>query len=230
MVSFTLKNGTIVDFLHNGLIAQLAPLDQKLLLQKAQLINFNAGQILGHSNESPSQIFFLIQGSVALFVCKKPNDIRSGLAVGLVGSEGALGLQNALGLTAGNLTFIAQSPGRAYVVNAGIAMRLVRRKSAVMLAVVRYLWSEYESLTRFAAMSHNQDVRLRLAYWLLLSAQRCAPDALVLTHSQISQMLGVRRVSITLAAREMKLMGLIHYSRGHIQLKNIEALQRLADS
>jgi Mn-dependent DtxR family transcriptional regulator len=43
-------------------------------------------------------------------------------------------------------------------------------------------------------------------------------------------MLGVRRVSITLAAREMKLMGLIHYSRGHIQLKNIEALQRLADS
>lgn len=65
MVSFTLKNGTIVDFLHNGLIAQLAPLDQKLLLQKAQLINFNAGQILGHSNESPLQTFFLVQGSVA---------------------------------------------------------------------------------------------------------------------------------------------------------------------
>ena len=79
-------------------------------------------------------------------------------------------------------------------------------------------------------MSHAQDVRLRLAHWLLLSMQRSAPDALLLTHAHIAHMLGVRRVSITLAAREMKTMGLISYSRGHIQIKDSEALERLANS
>ena len=52
----------------------------------------------------------------------------------------------------------------------------------------------------------------------------------VLTHAHIAHMLGVRRVSITLAAREMKMMGLISYSRGHIQIKDPEALERLANS
>ena len=218
-----------MEFLYNGLIAQLAPLDQKLLLQKAQIITFRAGEVLRLSGDRTSKIYFLTKGSVALFVANKVNDIRSGLAVGLVGSEGALGLQVALGLGTGNLTLIAQSSGQAYAVDAALATRLVKRKTGLLHAFVGYLWTEYESLTRFAAMSHNQDVRFRYAHWLLLSAQRCAPDALILTHSQIAYMLGLRRVSITLAARELKAMGLIAYSRGHIQLKNPEALQRLID-
>jgi CRP-like cAMP-binding protein len=219
-----------VKFLYNGLIAQLAPLDQKLLLQKAQIITFHAGEVLSHTSEQAPNIYFPVKGVVALFVANKVNDISSGLAVGLVGSEGALGLQNALGLGASNLTLIAQSTGEAYVVNGAIAMRLVRRKSGVLIAFARYLWTEYESLTKFAGMSHNQDIRARYAHWLLLSAQRCAPDALLLTHSQIGHMLGVRRVSITLVAKELKAMGLVAYSRGHIQLRNPEALQRLVDA
>ena len=217
-------------FLYNGLIAQLAPLDQKLLLQKAQIITFRAGEVLSHPSEQAPNIYFPVKGAVALFVANKVNDISSGLAVGLVGSEGALGLQIALGLGASNLTLIAQSTGEAYVVNGAIAMRLVRRKSGMLIAFARYLWTEYESLTKFAAMSHNQDIRARYAHWLLLSAQRCAPDALLLTHSQIGHMLGVRRVSITLVAKELKAMGLVAYSRGHIQLRNPEALQRLVDA
>ena len=79
-------------------------------------------------------------------------------------------------------------------------------------------------------MSHTQEVRLRLANWLLLSVHRCAPDALLLRHANIARMLGVRRVSITFASREMKMMGLISYSRWHIQIKDPEALKRLANS
>jgi CRP-like cAMP-binding protein len=98
----------------------------------------------------------------------------------------------------------------------------------VQLAFTRYLWTAYEGVTAMAAKSHSEDIRLRLAHWLLLSAQRCAPDALALTHAHIARMLGVRRASISLAAREMKLSGLINYSRGQIQLKKMKELQRLA--
>ena len=219
-----------MEFLYNGLIAQLAPLDQKLLLQKAQIITYRAGEVLNFANDKASNIYFPTKGSVALFVANNVNDISSGLAVGLVGSEGALRLQVALGLGAGNLKLIAQSSGEAYVVEAAFAAHLVKRKPDLLLAFMNYLWTEYESLTRFVAMSHNHDIRLRYAHWLLLSAQRCAPDALILTHSQAAYMLGVRRVSITLAARELKAMGLIAYSRGHIQLKNPDALHNLIEN
>jgi CRP-like cAMP-binding protein len=225
-----MKTGWFVNFLHNGLIAQLAPPDQALLLRKAQIVRFNAGDVLGASASESSHIFFITSGAVALFACKKKNDVSSGLAVGLVGAEGVLGLQLALGLGAGSLSFIAQSPGAAYVIDSAWAARLVRRKSALLREFASYLWRQYEDVTRIAGITHTQDVRLRLAHWLLLSAQRCAPDALMLTHAHIAHMLGVRRVSITLAAREMKMMGLISYSRGHIQFKNPEALQGLVDS
>lgn len=212
----------------NGLIAQLAPSDQALLLRNAPLVHFKAGDVLGESTFETPHIYFLTGGSVALFVGKKQKDLHTGLAVGLVGAEGALDLQLALGLGVSSLMFIAQSPGAAYAVNATLAQRLVRRKASVLLAFARYLWTEYESVASLAALSHTQDIRMRLAHWLLLSAQRCAPDALVLTHAHIAHMLGVRRASISLAARDMKLAGLIHYSRGYIQLKKPEALQRLA--
>ena len=225
-----MKTGWFVNFLHNGLIAQLAPPDQALLLRNAQIVRFNAGDVLGASAPESSHIFFITSGAVALFACKKKNDVSSGLAVGLVGAEGVLGLQLALSLGVGSLSFIAQSPGAAYAIDSAWATRLVRRKSALLLAFASYLWRQYEDVTRIAGITHTQDVRLRLAHWLLLSAQRCAPDALMLTHAHIAHMLGVRRVSITLAAREMKMMGLISYSRGHIQFKNPEALQRLVDS
>jgi CRP-like cAMP-binding protein len=217
-----------VNSLPNGLIAQLAPLDQALLLRNAQIMHFKAGDVLGVSNLETPHIYFLTRGSVALFVGKKPKDIHTGLAVGLVGSEGALDLQLALNLGASSLTFIAQSSGTAYVVQASVTQRLVRRKSALLLTFARYLWTEYESVANLAALSHTQDIRMRLAHWLLLSAQRCAPDALVLTHAHIAHMLGVRRASISLAARDMKMAGLINYSRGHIEFKKPEALQRLA--
>ncbi len=230
MVSLIIKTGWFVNYLHNGLIAQLAPPDQAFLLRKAQIVRFNAGDVLGASASESSQIFFITSGAVALFACKHKHDVSTGLAVGLVGAEGVLGLQLALGLGAGNLSFIAQSPGAAYAVDSAWAARLVQRKSALLLAFACYLWHQYEDVTRIAGMSHTQDVRLRLAHWLLLSVQRCAPDALLLTHAHIAHMLGVRRVSITLAAREMKMMGLISYSRGHIQIKDPEALERLASS
>jgi CRP-like cAMP-binding protein len=64
----------------------------------------------------------------------------------------------------------------------------------------------------------------------MLSVECCAPDGLVLTHAQIAKMLGVRRASISIAAREMKLMRYISYSRGRIELLNLSALKRLANS
>ena len=42
-------------------------------------------------------------------------------------------------------------------------------------------------------------------------------------------MLGVRRASITIAARELKLEGLIDYIRGHIRILDSKALDQILE-
>ena len=218
-----------MDFLANGLLATLTQADQALLLKKTQIVHFKAGDVLATPDSLAPKVFFIVRGVVALFVrnsAKVPDD---GLAVGLVGSEGALGLQWALNLGSGNLTLLVQSPGFAYVMDGSVLQQLIERRPSLMLLFSKYLWSVYEGVSTLAAMAHLNDVKIRLAHWLVMSAKKCGPDPLVITHAHIAQMLGVRRATITLAAREMKMQGLIAYSRGHIEIKKPDMLQRLID-
>jgi len=211
----------------NGLIAQLDAADQALLLRRAKIVTLNVGDILSTPAASPSRIYFPVSGSIALFVGRQGKSTVTGLAVGLIGVEGAAGLQAALGFGSGNLELVVQSAGRAYSVDSVTAQRLVQRRRSMLLQFSRYLWTVYDAIAVLASRLNAQDIKVRLAHWLLLSAQRCAPDPLILTHAQIAQMLGVRRASVSIAAREMKLKRYISYNRGHISMLNVPALQAL---
>lgn len=213
----------------NGLITQLTPADQALLLRRAELVDLNVGELLSSAEEAAtSRIYFPVSGSIALYVGRQEKTLSAGLAVGLIGSEGAAGLQAALGFGAGNLQMVVQSAGQAYVLDGLVAQRLVQRRRALVLIFSRYLWTVFDSMAVLASQLYTQDIKIRLAHWLLLSAQRCAPDPLVLTHAQIAQMLGVRRASVSIAAHEMKLKRYISYNRGRVALLNVPALEALA--
>lgn len=216
----------------NGLMAQLAISDQQLLLKNARLIELKVGDILVSPDSKEPLIYFVTSGAVALYVTHKPGQIDAGLAVGLIGREGALGLQAALGMGMGigNLTLMVQTQGYAHVLEAQRFRLLMKRHPDWLMIISRYLWQIYQDIGRLAALSHVHDVKQRLADWLLLSEQRCGEEQLIMTHAHIALMLGVRRASITLAARQMKLKGLINYSRGCIHLLDKPALQKLASS
>jgi CRP-like cAMP-binding protein len=51
-----------------------------------------------------------------------------------------------------------------------------------------------------------------------------------LTHEHLAHMLGVRRVSITLAAGELREEGLLHYHRGRLHILDLPALMRVGES
>jgi len=214
----------------NGLMAQLAISDQQLLLKNARLIELKVGDILVSPDSKEPLIYFVTSGAVALYVTHKPGQIDAGLAVGLIGREGALGLQAALGMGIGNLTLMVQTQGYAHVLEAQRFRLLMKRHPDWLMIISRYLWQIHQDIGRLAALSHVHDVKQRLADWLLISEQRCGEEQLIMTHAHIALMLGVRRASITLAARQMKLKGLINYSRGYIHLLDKPALQKLASS
>ena len=215
----------------NCLIATLTKADQISLLKGSQKIELRAGADLTNVNQINAKIYFPISGTIALFIGKNGvADTSQGLAIGLIGAEGAAGLQLALGF--GHLPFqlLVQSPGQAYAVDASVAQKLVQNQAQVLLKFSQYLWTLYEQISNFASQAHSKDIKIRLARWLLLSAQRCAPDQLRLTHLHMAKMLGVRRSSISIAAREIKLKRYIYYSRGQISLTNVPALEALSQN
>jgi CRP-like cAMP-binding protein len=216
---------------NNAFISSLTKADQLSLLKGARETVLTAGEILSSPNQNPTHIYFPTRGSIALYISVKGNSHPAqGLAVGLIGAEGAAGLELALGFGRTPFHFIVQSSGHAYAVEADIAKKLIQRRPKVLLKISQQLWSVYESIASFAAKAYTKDIKIRLAHWLLLSASKCSPDPLRLTHLQIAKMLGVRRSSISIAAREIKLKRYINYSRGQVTISDIEALKQLSNS
>jgi Mn-dependent DtxR family transcriptional regulator len=73
---------------------------------------------------------------------------------------------------------------------------------------------------------HNAEQRL--ARWLLTCQDIVRSDDLALKQEFLSQMLGVRRLAVTISAGALQREGLIEYARGHIKIKNRTGLEKTA--
>jgi CRP-like cAMP-binding protein len=68
----------------------------------------------------------------------------------------------------------------------------------------------------------------RLARWLLQTRDRIDSDVLPLTQEFLSQMLGVRRTTVTLVARQLEQAGVIKNRRGRIIVMDRKGLEDVA--
>lgn len=211
--------------MHNGLVAQLSNEDLRLLERCCEPVELSTGETLAAPPQASGQVHFLTSASVALMV---RNTDGSGLAVGLAGREGAVGLQHVLGQGPGNLTLHVQRGGRAFRADGDVLRRLVTRRPSMLRAFAIYLWVFSQEVAQLAALSQSHDIKARLANWILLSHARNAHEDLFLTHAHLADMLGVRRAGVTLAAVELKTMGLVDYRRGRVHILDMDGLHAVA--
>lgn len=145
--------------------------------------------------------------------------------MGLTGNDGLLGVPLVLG---GETT-----TSRAVVVVEGRALRLHVRAlreelgaSGPLLALLlRYTQAFLTQVSQTAACNRLHGVEQRLCRWLLMCHDRVGGDHLQLTQELISNMLGGRRETVTVAAGRLQDAGLIRYSRGHISILDREGLE-----
>jgi CRP-like cAMP-binding protein len=98
------------------------------------------------------------------------------------------------------------------------------------VVISRQLWQLVTQVVTVAASIQAMDIRARLAAWLVLSAEKARTTELHLTHEHLARMLGVRRVSITLAAGELRDQGLLHYHRGQLRILDLPGLIQVSVS
>src|ERR1700704_6603021 len=113
---------------------------------------------------------------------------------------------------------IASAPFRK-MVQESIALRdLVIKYNEVLLAQVQTT----------AACNALHHVEARLSRWILQTRDRTETDRVPLTQEFLSEMLGVRRTSVSEVAHKLQMDGLIRYSRGLIEIVDRLALERRA--
>jgi CRP-like cAMP-binding protein len=97
--------------------------------------------------------------------------------------------------------------------------------SALRRVLVRHQQALSVQAQQAATCHASHTVEARLARWLLHARDLCG-EPLPLTQESLAQLLGVRRNAISIVAHAFQEAGLIRYSRGNIEIIDLEALRK----
>jgi len=209
-------------FAANRLLAALPGGQLRRMLAACDTVELARGDVLCRPGERLRHVFFPTRSFISLVM---PVDAADSLEVGLVGSEGMLGIPVALGVDKSPVTAVVQGAGAALRMDAGHFCRELERSEALQGGVNRYVFVCLRELAQRAACTRFHVVEARLARRLLMTQDRAHADTFNVTHGFLALMLGVRRVGITRAATSLQNRKLIHYSRGKVTVVDRRGLR-----
>jgi CRP-like cAMP-binding protein len=209
----------------NDLLAALPRTEYQRLLAGLEPVKLTIRDVLFEPGERIRHSYFPNDCLVSMMAVAQG---RTVLEVGLVGSEGMVGIPLALG--------VGVSPVRALVQGTGMAMRIesarflheFSRNASLRRDLLRYAHELMAQATQTAVCGRFHLLEARLARSLLMTRDRVQASEFRLTHEFLAHMLGVRRVGVTNAAGALQQRKLIRYSRGEIRILDWKGLEAAA--
>ena len=205
----------------NKLLAALKKSEYERLLPQLEEVFLPSGQILHKPNEPIKFVYFPTSAVISLTAPLENLTIE----IGIVGNEGMVGLPVFWGGNSTINTAIAQVKGNTMKLDADVFRRECSQNETLRKVLLIYTQALFTQVSQNGACRANHTIDKQLARWLL-SIQDCIQqDEFMLTQEFISQMLGVRRASVSEGAAALQKMKLISYSRGKIRILNRTGLE-----
>ena len=211
----------------NQLIARLPRRQRQDFLALCEPIHLAFEAVLCEPGERTHYVYFPTQSFVSLVSIVDQDSL---LEVGMIGREGMLGMQVALGVAATPLRALVQGAGAAWRLSARTFTRELNNSAALRRMLNLYAYVLMAQFAGAAACVRFHLIEQRLARWLLMTQDRALADRFHVTHEFLSYMLGVRRVGVTAAAGELQRRGLIEYHRGDLEVLDRTGLEEAACS
>jgi CRP-like cAMP-binding protein len=209
----------------NRLLAALPREAFELLRPHLTTIGLAQGTVLFEVGNEIDQISFPLSGMVSLVAVMKDG---KAIETATVGREGVVGAMAGLGLHRSRVRALAQLPIFASQISASQLRKAAIASKAVADLCIRYNEVLLEQARITAACNALHPIEARFCRWLLQSYDRAESDTVQLTQEFLSEMLGVRRTSVTEVAVKIQAAGAISYTRGVIKIHKLDALKGMA--
>jgi CRP-like cAMP-binding protein len=190
--------------------------------QDLKQVSLSQGTVCYEPGDRIDRVYFPISGMISLLVTGSNGEI---VETGIIGREGAAGLQSALGERRSYIRATIQIPGHFAVISAAHFERVVSNSAPLKDLVFHYVETRWAEAQQIAACNAIHSGSPRLCRWLLQAADCTGSDHVPLTQEYLADMLGMRRTTVTLLAQELQERGAIRYSRGRITLLDRKMLE-----
>jgi len=209
----------------NKLLARLPAEELKLIQPHLQAVELHYGQVVAEADEPITSMYFPIEGVLSMVNEPEDGDI---VEFATVGNEGMAGIPLLLGASTMPSRVFVQVAGSAFRGDAARLLDVLQRTPIFHARLLRYVMALINQISQGASCNRLHDVQERCARWLLHTHDRVNGESFMLTQEFLSQMLGVHRPTVTIAARMLQQAGLIRYSRGRIEVIDRPGLEAAA--
>ena len=209
----------------NRLLAALPRAELALLEPHLELVPLER-RMVAYDAEAPiTHVYFPEEGVISVVSLMTDG---SAIETATIGREGMIGLPVFHGVDVVPEQAFVQVPGRGYRMTAGAFRQVIGGCPTLQQLLHRCTVAVFTLAAQHSACNRVHSMEQRCARWLLTVHDRMPGDEFDLTQDFLSQMVGVRRATVSEVASELQKAGLISYSRGHIIILDRAGLERAA--
>ncbi|WP_342596885.1 Crp/Fnr family transcriptional regulator [Cyanobacterium aponinum UTEX 3222] len=206
----------------NQLLNNLPLSEYQRLLPHLQEVMLVSGSVLHEPYDAINYAYFPVSAMISLVSIMEDGSTTE---IGLIGNEGMIGVPIFLG---GEYTIsraIVQMAGSSFKLRADILKQEFDRGGVFQKILLLHTQARLTQIAQSAACNRQHKIEARLARWLLSVYDCVLKDELDLTQEFISNMLGIRRAGVTIAAHALQDAGIIRYNRGKIVILDHKKLE-----
>jgi CRP-like cAMP-binding protein len=180
-------------------------------------------QVLIESGQSSGHVYFPLEAIVSWQYLLENGDCTE---IAMVGREGLVGLYLLLGSNSNPNQGVVQTAGRAIRMRLHVVLNSFNLGPEVQRLMLCFMQSMIHQMGQGNVCRQHHSIEQRLCRMLLMILDRQSSMQVHKTHEALSQLLGVRREAVSLAAGRLMKEGLIRYTRGSIEVLDRPGLEQ----
>ena len=209
----------------SGFLDSLSADDFEAIRPNLRTVELSQERLLIEAGDAIEHVYLPHSGVVSHVVELETGDR---VEVGMIGRDGVLGGLAALGEAVALTSAVVLLPGAASVIDVDQLRAAADRSKTLRTTLARHGQALVAQARQTAACNAVHAVEARLARWLLRVRDLVGSDQFTLTQELMAQMIGARRNSVSFVAHMLQQANYISYSRGHVNILDLEGLAKTA--
>ena len=211
--------------LENKLLAALPAAEFKKIRPLLKEVDLELDEVLWEMDEKRKFVYFPTTAMICLLYV---SDEGVSIEVGMTGRQGMVGVVTFIGDSQMAKRAVVQREGKAFRIKAEDVEEEFANCPDFQEICMCYTQTLIAQISQNAICNRLHSVEQQLCRYLLVNYDNLQTKTFSMTHEQISNVFGVRRESVSLAAAGLKDRGLIEYSRGTLTILDRPGLLKAA--